>query len=162
MARDLINNTSHLKKLSIFQKIEVDYQRQNHSNYKNQCITSIFMDNFSLKKRILSFRHAFNGIWDTLKHEQNAWIHTFATLVVVAAGFYFDLARAEWILIVFAIGMVFMAEWMNTAIEHLGNAITKEQNPHIKRAKDAAAGGVLIAAIAALIIGLLVFLPHLY
>lgn len=119
------------------------------------------MSKFSLRKRLQSFRYAFNGIGHLLRYEHNAWIHLFATVVVIGFGIWLKLSRPEWILIVFAIGLVLVAEGFNTAIEHLANAVTRSENDSIKKAKDVAAGSVLIAAIVSATIGLIVFIPHL-
>jgi diacylglycerol kinase (ATP) len=119
------------------------------------------MNRFSVRKRIKSFKYAFNGVAYLLKREHNVYIHLTIAGLVVILGFILNLSRPEWMMIAFAIGLVLMAEGMNTAIEHLANAITREYHPDIKKAKDIAAGAVLIAAISAALIGLLVFVPYL-
>lgn len=116
---------------------------------------------FSKKDRMLSFKFAFRGIARMIGNEHNAWIHLVVTVVVIVFGLWVNLSAQEWIFIVIAIGLVWMAEAFNTAIEHLANSITKEINPNIKLAKDVAAGAVLFAAIVAAVIGLIVLLPHL-
>jgi diacylglycerol kinase (ATP) len=110
--------------------------------------------------RIRSFRFAFSGIGTMLKSQQNAWIHAIATIFVVAAGFVFELTTDEWCWLVLAILAVWTAEALNTAIEFLSDATSQEFNPLVKKAKDVAAGAVLISAIGAIIIGLLVLGPH--
>jgi diacylglycerol kinase (ATP) len=110
--------------------------------------------------RIRSFRFAFSGIGTMLKSQQNAWIHAIATIFVVAAGFVFELTTAEWCWLVLAIVAVWTAEALNTAIEFLSDATSPEFNPLVKKAKDVAAGAVLISALGAIIIGLLVLGPH--
>lgn len=97
-----------------------------------------------------------------LKEEPNFGVHLLATLVVVSAGFWFNISTYEWVAVLFAIAMVLAAEIFNTAIENLSDAVTKEQNPHIKKTKDLAAASVLITAFFAFIIGLIIFLPKLY
>jgi len=119
------------------------------------------MSKFSIRERIKSFGYAFSGIGHMLRYEHNAWIHTIATIVVVAAGIYLKLSTPEWICIIFAIGIVFIAEAINTAIEQLANAISLAKNKSIQKAKDVAAGAVLIAAIIAATVGLIVFIPHI-
>lgn len=119
------------------------------------------MSRFSLRKRILSFRYAFRGIGQLIKHEHNFWIHMFAALTVVILGSYFNVSRDEWLALIVAIALVLIAEGINTAIEYLANAITNEENEKIRWAKDIAAGSVLIAAFMAMIIGLIVFIPYL-
>lgn len=119
------------------------------------------MNKFSIRKRIKSFKYAFKGVGYLLRGEHNAYIHLTIAGLVILFGFIFRLSRPEWMMIVFAIGLVLMAEGMNTAIEYLANSITREHHPDIKKAKDIAAGAVLIAAISASLIGLLVFVPYL-
>jgi len=95
-----------------------------------------------------------------IRSQPNAWIHLLATIAVAAAGVYFDLARLEWGIVLLCMILVWMAEALNTSLEYLSDAVTEEINPLIGRAKDVAAAAVLIAAIGAVVIGLLVFLPH--
>lgn len=119
------------------------------------------MEKFSLKKRLYSFKYAFEGVKTLIKFEHNVWIHLLATVVVVGSGFLFSLSKTEWLMVIVAIGFVWISEGFNTGIEYLGNAISTKENPEIKKAKDVAAGTVLLSAIVAIIIGVIVFLPHL-
>jgi diacylglycerol kinase len=116
---------------------------------------------FSLKKRAKSFSYAITGIGILLKTQHNAWIHVLATVGVVVSGFFFGVSRVEWALLIVAMVMVWLAEALNTSVEFLADFVCKEQHPLIGKAKDVAAGGVLIAAIGAAIIGILVFAPYL-
>ena len=84
-----------------------------------------------------------------------------ATIVVVLLGLFFDVSTDEWLWILVAIGAVWYSEAVNTAIERLADAITLEQNPRIKIAKDCAAAGVLIVGLMALIVGLVIFTPRI-
>lgn len=93
--------------------------------------------------------------------QHNAWIHAVATIAVTIAGSIVGLSLSEWCWIVLAIASVWTAEGLNTAFEFLADATTKEFHPEIEKAKDVAAGAVLITAIAAAIIGSIVFGPHL-
>lgn len=117
-------------------------------------------EKFSVKKRAKSFTYAFKGI-KLLMKQHNAWIHLAATIVVIAAGFYLKLSRDSWLAVIIAIGMVWSAEAFNTALEHLVNLVSPEQNETAGKVKDIAAGAVLIAAIAAAIIGCVVFIPEI-
>ncbi len=114
-----------------------------------------------MKKRLQSFKYAFKGIVDVLKSEPNAWIHAFIGACVLAAGFYFELSELEWCVIVICITSVLATEAMNTAVEHLTDLVSPEHHPLAGRAKDAAAGAVLLVAIGAAIVGLIIFLPKL-
>lgn len=116
---------------------------------------------FTFRKRMQSFRYAFNGIRLLITHEHNAWIHCFAALCVVIAGLFFGLSRMEWIVVVVVIGAVLAAEAVNSAIEALADLVSPDYNEAIKRTKDLAAGAVLLMAIAAAIIGLIIFVPKL-
>ena len=107
-----------------------------------------------------SFACALRGIAVLLRTQTNARIHLLATVLVVAAGFMFRISRGEWVPLAFAIGIVWIAEAVNTAIEALADRITRENDDAIRRAKDVAAGAVLLAAITAAIIGLLILGPH--
>lgn len=89
------------------------------------------------------------------------WIHLLATALVVGAGFYFEVQTIEWLFLIFAISIVWMAEAFNTAIEFLCNRVSTEQDPMIGHAKDLAAAAVLIASIGAAIIGIMIFLPYI-
>ena len=93
--------------------------------------------------------------------ETAARIHLVATAGVIGAGFFFRIDSGEWIAVVLAIGMVIAAECFNSAIETLADAVHPERHPLVGRAKDIAAGGVLMAAIAAVVIGFIVFGPKL-
>jgi diacylglycerol kinase (ATP) len=122
-------------------------------NSKNQ--------SFSFRKRIASFRHAFNGIRLAISNEHNMRIHLFAALLAIGAGFYFQLTFGEWIVLVFAIGFVFAAELFNSAIESIADFISPGHHIDIGKIKDLAAGAVLVSAIAAIIAGILIFWPHI-
>src|SRR5437588_12446787 len=95
-----------------------------------------------------------------IRCQHNAWIHLIATIGVVAAGLFFQLSRAEWCWIVLAIAIVWTAEALNTAFEFLADSATPNFHPIVRDAKDVAAGAVLVTAIAAGIIGTIVFWPH--
>ena len=116
---------------------------------------------FSLKKRLNSFKYAFQGIGYLFKNEHNAWIHLFITVCVIIAGLLLHISLSEWIAIIITIGMVLAAEAFNTAIEALADVISSDYKRLIRRAKDVAAGGVLLAVIAAVAIGLIIFVPKL-
>ena len=109
-----------------------------------------------------SFDYAFRGIAILLRTQANARIHATATVLVVAAGFWFHISRGEWGAVIAAIGLVWTAEGVNTAIETAVDLISPGLHPLAGRAKDAAAGAVLCAALAALVIGTLIFGPRVW
>ena len=119
------------------------------------------MERFSIKKRIRSFGYAFSGLKTLFREEHNAWIHAAATLLVIAAGFLLRLSETEWIAVTAAIGLVIAAEAVNSSIERLADVVQPEHDARIKSVKDLAAGAVLACAIAAAVIGLIIFLPKL-
>jgi len=114
---------------------------------------------FSIEDRLKSFIHAFRGIAGFFRSEHNAIIHLVATVVVIALGFWLSISTIEWVMIIIAIGMVFSAEIFNSAIEKLADEITTDINLSIKKIKDLSAAAVLVTAIAAAIIGVILFLP---
>ena len=116
---------------------------------------------FSIKKRLESFKYAFNGLKLLLKVEHNSRIHLFVTICVVIAGFLFGISLLEWMLIVFAIGFVFSMEIINSSIEKLADFVSPAKHETIKIVKDMAAAAVLVSAITAAIIGLIIFIPKI-
>ena len=118
-------------------------------------------ERFTLRARARSFAHAAAGLRAVLATQHNARIHALATLGVLGAGFAFGVSRLEWCWLVAAIGAVWASEAMNTALEALADAVAPARHPLVGRAKDAAAGAVLVASLAAGAIGLLVLGPHL-
>lgn len=118
-------------------------------------------EKFSIAKRLKSFTYAFNGLRVLIKEEHNAWIHLFASLCVVAAGILFKISPMEWVAVVFAIGLVFSFEIINTSVENIADFICLERDDRIKRIKDLAAAAVLVSAITAAVIGLIVFIPKI-
>lgn len=117
---------------------------------------------FTIAKRLLSFKYALKGILYLIKSQHNAWIHLTACLLVIFFGFYFSVTNTEWILLVLSIGIVFAAEAFNTAIELLVDKISPEYNQIAGRIKDLAAGAVLFTALAAAITGTIIFWPKIF
>jgi diacylglycerol kinase len=111
--------------------------------------------------RLRCFVDAAAGLRAVFVTQANAKVHAVITVVVVAAGFFFALSAGEWALVVLAIALVWTAEAMNTAIETVVDLASPEQHPLAGRAKDAAAGAVLAAAIGAAIVGALIFSPKI-
>jgi diacylglycerol kinase (ATP) len=116
---------------------------------------------FTIRARVMSFAHAFQGLGHMLRTEHNVWLHALSTVIVTAVCFYFGLTRLEWCWIVLAMALVWTAEGMNTAFEYLADAVHPERSEKIRHAKDTAAAAVLLASLGAVIIGLLVMGPHL-
>lgn len=118
-------------------------------------------DSLTFSGRVRSVRFAIKGIRTMLRTQHNAWIHAAATAAVAAIGVMVPLSASEWCWIVLAIMAVWTAEALNTAFEFLTDVASPSFHPLAGHAKDVAAGAVLISAVGAVVIGLLVFGPHL-
>ena len=92
--------------------------------------------------------------------EYNARVHALATVIAVSAGFILGIDRLEWVALVLTIAAVWSLEAVNTAIEAVCDLVSPEQHPLVKKAKDVAAGAVLVAALAALVVAGLIFIPR--
>lgn len=114
-----------------------------------------------LKERLAGFGYAFEGIFEVMQSQANFKIHLFVAFITIVGGFYFSISTLEWCLIVGSIALVLSAETFNTAIEHLTDLASPEYHVLAKKAKDAAAGAVLLIAIGVVIIGLIIFLPKI-
>ena len=114
----------------------------------------------SFSGRVRSFSYALRGIRLMLFSQHNAWIHALATGVVTAAGVLLGISRSDWCWIVVAIVAVWTAEALNTALELLCDVASPDFHPVVEKAKDVAAGGVLISAVGSVVIALLIFGPH--
>jgi diacylglycerol kinase len=115
-----------------------------------------------LVQRWRSMGFACKGIGVLLRTQPNAWVHAAATLAVVALGLYVHITRLEWVLLVLAIGAVWTAEALNTGIEFVVDLASPDHHELAGKAKDVAAAGVLLASVAAVVVGLLVFAPYLF
>ncbi|GLB50089.1 diacylglycerol kinase family protein [Neptunitalea lumnitzerae] len=112
-----------------------------------------------LKNRIKSFGFAFKGILHLLSSEPNSKVHLVAAITITVVGFMVKLSATEWILQTLAIALVISMEAINTAVEKLCDFVHPEQHKKIGIIKDLAAGAVLVTAIAAIIIGAIIYLP---
>jgi diacylglycerol kinase (ATP) len=112
--------------------------------------------------RLASFRHAFRGWWYVLRTQHNTWIHASVTAVVTIIGLWLGLPARDWAVLILTIAMVFAAEFINTAIEAVVDLATQEHHPLAKIGKDVGAAAVLIAALAAVLVGLLILGPPLW
>jgi diacylglycerol kinase (ATP) len=110
---------------------------------------------------LLSFRYAFAGIGYLLWTQRNAKIQTALALAAVTLGFLLRIERGEWLALVLTIVLVLAAEGINTAVEAVVDLASPAHHPLAKVAKDVAAGTVLLTAIGAVIVGFIIFVPHL-
>jgi diacylglycerol kinase (ATP) len=109
-----------------------------------------------------SFRYAIAGLRYLLWTQRNAKIHTAIGVIAVALGFILGIDRYEWLTLTLTIAIVLAAEGVNTAIEAAVDLASPGYHPLARIAKDVGAGTVLLTAIAAVIVGMLLFLPHLW
>lgn len=96
-----------------------------------------------------------------LRTQRNMWIHTAFSVGAVAAGLWLRLTPVEWAVIVLTMGLVWTAEFANTALEAAVDLASPDLHPLAKVAKDVAAGAVLVTAGTAVAVGLLIFGPPL-
>lgn len=118
-------------------------------------------NNFTICKRLKSIKYAINGLKIMLKEEHNSRIHLITMVLAVILGFILKIETFEWIGIILCIGLVIALELINSAIENLSDFTTNEKHYLIKKTKDLAAAGVLFGSLAALTIGLLIFVPKI-
>jgi diacylglycerol kinase len=114
-----------------------------------------------LKRLPQSFKYAFGGIAHVLRTERNMQIHIVAAIIAIGLAIYLDLPTTEFAIIILAVALVLAAEIFNTVIEDFLDIIHPTHHEAVRRIKDALAGAVLLAAMAALAIGLLIFGPLL-
>ncbi len=117
-------------------------------------------ERFSITGRIKSFRYAIQGITLMVKSQHNAWLHATASVLVMLVAAFFRLSPGEWCWMVIAIMAVWTAEALNTALEFLADVTSPEFHPLVEKAKDVAAGAVLISAGGSVIIALLILGPY--
>ncbi|MBR1992201.1 MAG: diacylglycerol kinase family protein [Bacteroidales bacterium] len=118
-------------------------------------------EKFSIKKRIKSFSYAFAGLKVLFREEHNSWIHAVAAVLAVAMGFLFRISPMEWISVVIVIGMVFAAEIINSSIERTADFVKAERDDRKRDIKDLGAAAVLVCAIAAAVVGIIIFIPKI-
>ena len=114
-----------------------------------------------MKKLINSFKYAIQGIFTSFKTEKNMKIHILIMILVIVAGIILKISKLEWIICIILFSMVIAGELFNTAIETVVDMVMPEKNEKAKIAKDVSAGAVLVLAIAAAIIGLMIFIPKI-
>ena len=114
-----------------------------------------------LAQRWRSVGFAWQGLKYLLGTQPNARIHALATVAVVWGGVYFEVTRLEWLALVAAIAWVWVAEALNTGLECVVDLVSPQHHPKAAQAKDVAAAGVLLASVAAVVVGVIVFGPKL-
>ena len=116
---------------------------------------------FSLADRIKSFSYAINGFIQLLRLEHNARIHFVAMIATIVLGLCFEVQRTDWIALTIVMGMVFVTELIKSSVERLADVIEPKWDDRIGLVKDYCAAAVLISAIVALVVGCIVFIPHI-
>jgi len=115
-----------------------------------------------IKNRILSFRYALRGVTTLFRETPNIRLQLAAAIAAVIMGFLLHISSGEWLAVIIVTGGVFAMEAMNSALEHLSDFTCKQEiHPAIKKVKDISAAAVLLAAVAALTVGLVIFLPKI-
>lgn len=112
--------------------------------------------------RIRAFRYAFQGWGYVLRTQRNMWIHSLIAAVVFVLGLWLKLSLQDWAIITLTAALVFIAEFINTSIEAIVDLATEEHHPLAKIGKDVGAAAVLVAALAAVIVGFLILGPPLW
>jgi len=112
--------------------------------------------------RVASFRYAFHGWHYALRTQQNIWIHTVVATAVLVMGVWLKLPPRDWAVLILTTAMVFSAEFLNTSIEAVVDLASPDHHPLAKIAKDVGAASVLVAALAAIFVGLLILGPPLW
>ena len=112
--------------------------------------------------RLDSFRHAFAGWAYMIRTQRNAWIHSIASITVFSLGLWAGLTHLEWAVIFLAVGLVWMAEFVNTALEAVVDLAAPDLHPLAKVGKDVAAAAVLVGAMTAVAVGSLILGPPLW
>ena len=115
-----------------------------------------------IRSRIRSFKHAFAGVWYVIQTQKNAWIHLVIMILVVFLAAWLKLSLIEWALLAVTIGIVWLAEFLNTSIEAIVDLVSPQRHPLAKVSKDVGAAAVLITAVSAVVVGILLLGPPLW
>jgi diacylglycerol kinase (ATP) len=115
-----------------------------------------------VKNRAMGFMYAAKGAFLLLRTESSIQLQFLLAIIVTIAGFYYEISQAEWIAQTLAIGLVMGIEGVNTAIEKLSDYVQPNHDPKIGFLKDISAGAVMMVAVAASIVGLIIYLPKIF
>ena len=119
------------------------------------------MTSFQQQNWPRKFANAIRGILVAVKTQVSFWVHLFCALIVLALAIWLRVSLTEALLLGLCVTIVFVAEVMNTSIEFLSRQVTDEESGLVKDSLDVAAGGVLLAAIGSVLVGLAIFIPKL-
>ena len=115
-----------------------------------------------IQARIRSFGYAFHGWGHVMKTQQNTWIHAIVTVAIFILAFWLNISTQDWAILIIRVAIVFTAEFINTAIEAVVDLVSPDPHHLAKVSKDVGAAAVLVAALAAVLIGLLILGPPLW
>jgi diacylglycerol kinase (ATP) len=119
-------------------------------------------DEHYFQRRVRSFGYALQGIATLFRSQAHAKVHLAATVVVVGLGFLLEVSPGEWVALVLSITLVWVAEGFNTALEFVVDLASPERHALAGKAKDVAAGSVLLASIGTVVVAMLVFVPRIW
>lgn len=119
------------------------------------------MNRHQSRSRLASFGHALAGLGHVLRTQRNAWIHAVASLIVILLALWLNLGLTHWALLFLAMGLVWMAEFVNSALEATVDLASPEIHPLARVGKDVGAAAVLLAAVCAAVVGFLILGPPL-
>jgi diacylglycerol kinase len=111
--------------------------------------------------RAQAFRNAFRGLWYVVRTQHNAWLHAFASILVLLMAWWLHVSTSDWAALLLTIALVWTAEFINTALEAVVDLASPQQHPLAKVGKDVGAAAVLIAALTSILVGLLILGPPL-
>jgi diacylglycerol kinase len=115
-----------------------------------------------IRKYLASCQYALRGIWLAFRHEGFMSFHLVAAVAVLTINYLLRITQTEWLITIMLIGLVWMAEIFNTAIEKLADRVNREYDPMIGLAKDLAAGAVLVICLVAVICASIIYWPYLF
>lgn len=131
--------------------IKYEMKNPNEDKYKLRLL---------IRTHVRSYKWAFRGLLSIFLQQFNFQIELAISAIVIIAGLYFQISRIEGVIVIFCIFLVLVAEALNSAIEAISDAVDRERHQDIRYAKDVGAGAVMLAVIAAGIVGILIFLPY--
>jgi len=115
-----------------------------------------------IKRLVKSFRYAVKGLAKIFREEQNLKVQSFAGLLAISAAAYFHITRIEWAVIILMIGLVILMEIINSAVERVADILKPRIDSYVKEIKDITAAAVMLASIISIIVGAIIFVPHVF
>jgi diacylglycerol kinase len=116
----------------------------------------------TIRKHLVSYRYSLQGIWLAFRYEPNMIFHFAAAMAVILCNSLLKVNKTEWLITLILIGLAWMAEIFNTAIEKLADRVTKEHDPLIGQVKDLASGAVLVICAFSVICAVIIYIPYIF